>query len=124
MLVVSKYIAKHELAPLARRITVQDILVGARKVANGLGIEIKASVPLGGVRFFKVRVGRHHEARMIVFVVTKTLKVVPVLIRLKKDKIFGMNMAMNNSLVIDMLIKNTNHVIDDLQNGAFEEFSF
>ncbi|MFA4815168.1 MAG: hypothetical protein WC924_03935 [Candidatus Gracilibacteria bacterium] len=61
---------------------------------------------------------------MIVFLVTETQKVVPVLIRLKKDKIFGMNMAMNNEKVLDQLTKNVYRILDDIEAEEYEEFPF
>lgn len=59
---------------------------------------------------------------MIVFLVTESQKVVPVLIRLKKDKVFGMNMAMNNAKVVDQLTKNVHRILDDIEAEEYEEF--
>lgn len=59
---------------------------------------------------------------MIVFVLTENKKVVPVLIRLKKDKIFGMNMAMNNPAVVSQINKNLDRILDDMGNKAYQEF--
>ncbi len=122
MLVLSRYIAEHELAPLSRYITLEDVLIGARKVVKGLGIEIKAPIK-GGFRFFKVRVAQKDAGRMVVFVVISTQKVVPVLIRLQKDKVFGMNMAMNNPAVVEEVRKNMGHLLDDIEHGTIEEFA-
>ncbi len=123
MLVLSRYVAKHELAPLSRFVSLEDLLVGAQKIVKGLGVEVKAPVKTGAFRFFKVRIGQRGGGRMIVFFVTATQKVVPLLIRLKKDKVLGMNMAMNNPAVVDQVRKNMAHVLDDIKHGAFEEFS-
>lgn len=60
---------------------------------------------------------------MIVFLVTENKKVVPVLIRLKKDKIFGMNMAMNNPEVVNQINKNMDRIFDDFSKREYEEFS-
>jgi len=124
MLLLTKYIAKHELAPLNRFIDLRDILDGAEKTLKGLATEVKAPSNARGFHFFKVRVGKRNGARMIVFLVTETQKVVPVLIRLKKDKIFGMNMAMNNEKVLDQLTKNVYRILDDIEAEEYEEFPF
>lgn len=124
MLLLTKYIAKHELAPLRRFIDLQDVLDGAEKTLNGLATEVKAPSNARGFRFFKVRIGKRDGARMIVFLVTEGRKVVPVLIRLKKDKVFGMNMAMNNEKVVDQLTKNIYRVLDDIEGEEYEEFVF
>ena len=122
MLVLTQYIAKHELKPLSRFINLRDIIDGAKKVVKGLAIETKSPRDLGGFRFFKVRIGKRNGARMIVFLMTENQKVVPVLIRLKKDKIFGMNMAMNNPDVVIQINKNMDRLIQDIETHHFEEF--
>ncbi|MEK9159379.1 MAG: hypothetical protein AAB383_01480 [Patescibacteria group bacterium] len=124
MLLITKYIAKHELAPLSRFIDLEDILDGAKKALKGLVTEVKAPSNARGFRFFKVRVGKRNGARMIVFLVTESQKVVPALIRLKKDKVFGMNMAMNNSEVLGQLNKNMDRILEDIEHKEYEEFPF
>ena len=123
MVVLTKYIARHELEPLKRLVNIDDILDGANKVIKGLAVETKAPRDLRGCRFFKVRNGKRNNARMMVFVITENKKVVPVLIRLKKDKVFGVNMAMNNPIVIEQMNKNLNHILDDLKKKQYQEFS-
>jgi hypothetical protein len=61
---------------------------------------------------------------MIVFLISANQKIVPILVRKKKDKIFGMNMAMNNKIVVSQINKNLNKIIDDIKNGDFEEIKF
>ncbi len=120
MFVLTRYIALHELKPLIRYIHRDELIDGARKVIKGLGVELKGA-PHSGFRFFKIRVGKKNAGRMIVFLATGN-RVIPVLIRLKKDKIFGMNMAMNNSDVVYQISKNMDHILNDLENGDFQEF--
>ncbi len=120
MLILARYVATHELGPLSRYVTLDDVLEGARKVQKGLAQETKP--PVKGFRFFKVRIGARNSGRMIVFLATENQKVVPVLIRLKKDKIFGMNMAMNNPRVVQQMKKNMDTILDDIQNKNYEEF--
>jgi len=122
MLIVTKYIAKHELKPLSRYFDLKDILEGADKVLKNLAVEIKSPKKLVGFKFFKVRIGGKTKGRMIVFMVTESKKVVPILIRLKKDKIFGMNMAMNKPQVVKRINMNLDHVLADIQNKDYEQF--
>lgn len=124
MLILTQYIAKHEFKPLSRFLNLDDLLVGAKKIIKGLAIETKAPRSLPGFRFFKVRIGKKNGARMIVFIVTRNNKVVPVLIRLKKDKIFGVNMAMNNPQVVGEINKNLDSILDDMKSKAYQEFDF
>ncbi|MBI5414893.1 hypothetical protein HZA38_05270 [Candidatus Peregrinibacteria bacterium] len=122
MLILTKYTAKHELEPLLRQFTLDDILEGARKVLKNLATPIRNPVKLEGYRFFKVRIGRKAKGRMIVFLVTENKKVVPVLIRLKKDKIFGMNMSLNNPEVVRELRKNIDFILRDIEKKEYQEF--
>ncbi len=121
MVILTQYIAKHEWAPLRRMVTLEDILEGSQKVQKGLAVETKSM--LKGTRFYKVRIGKKGGARMIVFLAIESQKIVPVLIRLKKDKLFGTNMAMNNTQVVEQMRKNLDHIIDDMEKGKYEEFS-
>lgn len=121
MLIITASIARHELAPLRRVITIDDIEEGARKIVRGLASELKPPSHGQGFRFYKVRVGMRDNARMIVFLTTEHNNVVPLLIRLKSDKIFGMNMAMNNPTVIRQLNTNLDRAIDDIRAKRYEE---
>lgn len=123
MLILSKYIVKNELKPLLTHVSLDDIVVGARKVKDGLGIRLQA-LNSPQYRFFKVRIGTMAKARMIVFMLSGSGKIVPVLIRLKKDKKFGMNMAANNPAVVEQVDRNLSHIILDLERGDYEEIKF
>ena len=52
MLILTQYIAKHELKPLDRFLNLKDIVHGAKKVMKGLAIETKSPNNLSGFRFF------------------------------------------------------------------------
>ena len=118
MLVLSDYIVKHELKPLKRCFGLRDLMIGAKKVLSGLGQEVNFNADYN---FFKVRIGSRVKGRMIVFVVANK-KVVPLLIRLKKDKKIGMNMSANNTAVVEQVDRNLQNVIKDIEKGNFQEF--
>lgn len=122
MLILTKYVAKHELKPLAKYFGIKDIVNGCKKVYKNLAIEIKPPKQINDLRFFKVRIGDKVKGRMIVFLVTENKKIVPVLIRLKKDKIFGENMSSNNPAVIEQINKNLDNIFTDIREGMYEEF--
>ncbi len=121
MVILTQYIAKHEWGPVRRMVTLEDIVEGSQKVQKGLAVETKSI--LKGARFYKVRIGKKGDVRMVVFLATESQKIIPVLIRLKKDKLFGMNMAMNNPHVVKQIRKNLDQIIDDMEKGKYEEFS-
>lgn len=59
---------------------------------------------------------------MIIFMIVESKKLIPFLIRLKSDKVFGMNMSMNNSDVVDQLEKNFDRVREDIEQSQFKSF--
>lgn len=124
MLILTEYIVKHELKPLRKYFELKDILEGANKVLKNLAIETKPPKNFQGFKFFKVRIGRQVKGRMIVFMLTENKKIVPILIRLKKDKTFGMNMAMNNPEVERQVSNNLDHILDDMKEKRYQEFLF
>lgn len=122
MLVLTEYIAQHELKPLKQYFEFQDILEGAKKILKNLATETKAPQKIPGFKFYKVRIGRKTKGRMMVFLATENQKVVPILIRLKKDKIWGMNMAMNNPRVVKQMNNNLRYVLQDIKIKKYQEF--
>ncbi len=124
MLVITDFIANHELRPLKRYLNIEDVFAGAQKVIKGLGVETRPPRHLSGFRFYKVRLGSGQSARMIVFVVVENQKVVPIIIRLKKDKVFGVNMAMNNPVLIKQINRNLDQVLADVDAKRYQEFNF
>ncbi len=124
MIVITRYIAKHELKPLRRYFELEDIIEGARKIQKNLGIQIHVQSTSSAFQFFKVQIGQKVKGRMIVFMRTGNEKIVPILIRLKKDKIFGMNMSANNTDVAKQISKNLDHILEDIENNNYEEFPY
>lgn len=45
----------------------------------------------------------------------------PIIVRLKKDKIVGMNLSKGNQAFQDLLKKNLSLVVNDLNEGNFDE---
>lgn len=121
MILLSEYILDHEWKPLRRHFSLEDIVLGGEKVLKNLAIPLK---PLQkqkkNITFYKVRIGKRGKGRMIVFVVIGSSKVVPLLIRLKKDKIFGMNMALNNPAVVQQMNRNFDRVLEDIEKKRYK----
>lgn len=122
MIVVTKFFLKSEFKPVKNKIGLIDVFEGVKRIEKDLAITIKAPVKFPNLRFFKVRVGKLVKARMIVFLKIGSNKFVPIVLRLKKDKVFGMNMSMNNKVLVDLINVNFEKIIEDLKNGDFEEF--
>ena len=121
MLIITRYILKHELAPISRNIDLQDLLIGAQKVRGNLAVELKGGFVSQSVKFFKVRIGKKAKARMIVFLTTSN-NVVPVVVRLKKDKKYGQNLSVNNEEVKNLISRNLDAIYKDVENRDFESY--
>ncbi|NIA02110.1 MAG: hypothetical protein GWP15_01885, partial [Nitrospirae bacterium] len=87
------------------------------KAARGLGVDVKGST-ISGTKLVKIYSG---AGRMIVLVYVKKGYYLPVLVRLKKDKIVGTNLGKGNKDFQELLNKNLNLVEKDLNEGNFEE---
>ena len=123
MLILTQFIVQHELKALKKYFSIADFIEGSNKVLKNLAIETKPPKKLPGYKFFKVRLGGLIKGRMIVFLATASKKVVPILIRLKKDKKIGMNMALNNPEVLEQINYNLERVLDDIKYRRYQEIS-
>lgn len=121
MIILTQYIVKHELKPVEKYFSTKDVLNGCEKVYKNLAIEIRPPKQTNNLRFFKVRIGGKVKGRMIVFLITENKNIVPILIRLKKDKIFGENMSLNNSAVAKQIDKNLQSILSDIEKGNYEQ---
>ncbi len=110
------------MKPLGKVFNVSDILVGAKKIIKNLAIEIRHPGDGMSFRFFKVRIGKKGDGRMIAFFTTANGNVVPLLIRAKKDKQYGENMSSSNKFVTQQIKKNLLRVLEDIRDNRFEKF--
>jgi hypothetical protein len=122
MLILTSYIEEHELKPLKKYFDINDLRVGAKKVLDGLGQQIHLPTFDRHYQYYKVRIGNTVKGRMIVFMMTENKKIVPLLIRLKKDKKYGMNMSQSNPFVVTQIDKNLKSVITDIKDGKFKQY--
>jgi len=78
-------------------------------------IDLKGA-PLAGTKLVKVYMtGVSSAARMIVLLYFKKEYYVPIVIRLKKDKLIGSNLSKNNQNLQILLAKNLELIMEDLK---------
>ena len=69
----------------------------------------------------KLRITSRTVGRIIVYVYKQRDLVIPVVLRLKKDKIFGENLALNNkkakSLILDMM----DRIMGDINKNYYKK---
>lgn len=120
MLLISEYIAQHELKPLQKHLKLEDVVKGAQKILKGLGKMVGGPGMPKGISFYKIRIGKANKARMIVFAVSENQQIVPILIRLKKDKKIGANMSSANPYAVLQVKRNFARALKDIEDGNFK----
>jgi len=114
-------ILKKEINPLLQYFSKGDVKKYAQKVARGLGVQIKGSL-IPSTRLVKVYMtGKAGAGRMIILIFIKKEYYLPILVRLKKDKIVGTNLSKENQAFQTLLEKNISLVMKDLEKRNFEE---
>lgn len=114
-------ILKKEIKPLIKYFSTGDIKKYAEKVKKGLGVEIKGS-NIPNAKLVKVYMtGERGAGRMIVLIYVRKNYYLPVIIRLKKDKVVGMNLSKGNRAFQELLDENLNLIGKDLRERNFEE---
>ncbi len=120
-LILCHSILKKELKPLFSYFSRGDLKKAARKVKGGLGAKLKSSgVP--NTRLVKVYLtGKKGAGRLVILVFVKKDYYVPVILRLKKDKIVGTNIGKSNKAFQKLLNENLALVLSDLEEGNYEK---
>lgn len=114
-------VLEKEIKPLLKYFSKGDIKKNVLKTVKGLGSEVKGS-SVSGTKLVKVYMtGKGGAGRMIVLVYVSREYYLPVVVRLKKDKIVGSNLSKGNKGFQDLLERNLDFVMKDLENGDFEE---
>lgn len=114
-------ILKKEIKPLLKYFSKGDIKKYVLKAAEGLGPELKGS-NIPNSKLVKIYMtSRQGAGRMIVLIFINKNYYLPIILRLKKDKLLGTNLSSKNQVLQDLLEKNLNFVMQDLKNGNFEE---
>lgn len=119
MIIITGSFRKRELKKLAQYFTLSDIQRAVAKVASS-GIEM-SHAGFRHCKILKVRIGSKPPGRLILFLQIEQNYFIPVVIRLKKDKIFGENLSMENKTAKSLIIENIHHALDDLQHGRYQK---
>ncbi|MCK5320697.1 hypothetical protein KAJ61_04910 [Candidatus Parcubacteria bacterium] len=121
-LILTKSFLKKELKPLKKYYTVEDIKKTTKKISSS-----SIRLPRLGYKdgeLMKLRLVSKIAGRIIIYVYKQKELIIPIVLRLKKDKTIGENLSLNNtkakSLILDMLDKTMN----DVENGDYKKEFF
>ncbi len=99
----------------------EDIKKYVQKVQVGLGVQLQG-VGIDETKLVKIYMTSKTAAgRMIVLLYVQKKYYIPVVIRLKKDKIIGSNLGKDNKYLQILIEKNLDLIMKDLRNGDFED---
>lgn len=119
MIIITESFQKRELRHLAEYFSLGDIRAAVARLASS-GIEM-SHAGFHYCKILKVRIGSKPAGRMIVFLQVQQNYFIPVVIRLKKDKIFGENLSPENKRAKALIIENIYRALDDLQRGRYQK---
>ena len=119
-LILCQSIIEGELRPLREYFSSEAIVRAASKAIQGLGKEIKGSkVPF--TRLIKVSLtGERGAGRAVFLFMIQRSAITPVLLRLKKDKILGANVSMQNPSFVKIIEKRLNMIEDDIIKRRYD----
>ncbi len=119
MIIICKSIQEKELKPLEKYFDIQAIKKAALKAKNGLGEVLPATVENSHV--VKIYLTGKPAGRVCFLILLAEGDVVPLVLRLKKDKKIGENMSMQNTAFKQFLEKNIKLVLRDIESGEYVE---
>ena len=117
LLILANSFLKKELKPLKKYYNINDI----KKTIARAEIRLSSLSSLGykNGRLLKLRVVNRVKGRMIIYMFTEKDLFVPIVLRLKKDKIFGENLSMNNKKAKSLVLKMLDLVMDDINKENY-----
>ena len=119
MLIICKSIQIKELKPLEHYFDIKAIKSAAIKAQKGLGDII--SSPIKNSHIIKIYLTGKPAGRICFLIFTKQGDIVPLILRLKKDKKIGKNMSIQNSSFKKILKKNIKLALNDIKTDKYTE---
>ena len=120
MLVITHSFQQKELQPLAKYYRIDDIQRAIAKIDTS-GVRL----PNLGYRngyLVKLRLPHAVAGRLIAYVFIQKNYVIPIVLRLKTDKVIGENLALNNKKAKALIIKNLESAMTDIRNNRYIKY--
>lgn len=118
-IILTKSFLKREFKSLNKHYKLEDLKKTLKKI-NSSSICL-ANLGYKDGKLLKLRITSNISGRLVVYLFEEKNLIIPVVLRLKKDKIFGENLSFNNekakSLILDML----DRVMVDIKSGDYEK---
>ena len=110
---------KKEFKSIKKQYTIDEIIKTAVRAT-------KSSINLSQLGYthgslVKVRMVSKVGGRMVAFIYKSKDIVIPIVVRLKSDKIFGKNLALNNKRAKDLILQMINVVMNDIESDKYKK---
>ena len=117
LLILTDSFIKKEFKPLKKYYSVSDI----KKTVLKAKIKPDSLSSLGykNGRLLKLRVINKVSGRMAAYAFTGNNWIIPIVLRLKKDKIFGENLAINNKKVKRLILTMLDLAMNDIEKKNY-----
>lgn len=119
MLILTRTFLRKELKPLKRYYNIESI----KKTASRINPK---SISLGHLgykngKLLKLRMANRVAGRMIVYIFMQKNYIVPIILRLKKDKLFGRNISLDNRRGKKLILQRMNETMTDIKNEDYQK---
>ena len=117
LLILTDSFIKKEFKPLKKYYSINDIAKTAVKAK--IKPDSLSSLGYKNGRLLKLRVINKVSGRMAVYAFAQNNWIIPIVLRLKKDKIFGENLAINNKKTKNLILKMLDLAMDDIEKKKY-----
>ena len=118
-LILTNSFLKKELKPLAKYYSIKDIKKTVKKI-SGSSIRL-AHLGYQDGELIKLRMLSKMAGRIIVYVYVSKQLIIPVVVRLKKDKVIGENLSLNNKKAKKIILNMLENVMVDMREGKYKK---
>ncbi len=119
MIIITKSFREKELRNVSQYFHLEQVAKAVMRAASS-GIEM-GNLGFSDCKILKVRMGGKPAARMIIFLQIRDQFEIPVVLRLKKDKIFGENLSLQNTAARNLIAKNILLALEDIDQNQYEK---
>ena len=118
-LILTKSFLKRELKPLKKYYSVEDIKKTTKKISFS---HVRLShLGYKEGELIKLRMVSKATGRIIVHVYKQKNMLIPIVLRLKKDKVLGENLSLNNKKAKSLILDRLDKTMNDITAGDYEK---
>ena len=122
ILILTDSFLTKEYIPVSRFFSIKHLNRAAIKCKSS-GVEM-SNLGYIGAKVIKVRISGKPAGRLVFFVEVENERYIPIVLRLKKDKIFGENLSMQNKKAKKIILERIFSSQADVKLGKYRKYDF